>query len=387
MPKTELRNEHVRMIAVDALRGFALSGVVIANSIWFSGHASLLSGASGRLDATALAIIGTVFTNRYFLIFSFLFGFGFTVQEQRHPANSHRFAAQYARRMTALFAFGAVHASLLFVGDILMLYAVLGGALWFCRRLPVRTLMQLGVFFAIAGVFTQVYGYWLIYGMLSDNPTPPGIGFRAGFLSIVTLNTKVFWNEVLTLMLLINGVMAMGMFFFGRAAYLSGYFPPSSAWFGKRRIYITTGLATGLAASFAGFLLGHANSDPQYVPSLLATIAWCVAGPVTAVSMALVAYSWFADHQESVLVRLLADTGRNTLSAYFLHSVIFCGLFYGWGFDLYDSMSASAVLLVAFGVYAVILTFFHFWQRQFRYGPFEWLWRSVTDMRWKALRN
>lgn len=387
MPNVELRKVHVRMIAVDALRGFALSGVVIANSIFFSGHASLTSGAYEKVDAAALAIIGTVFTNRFFLIFSFLFGFGFTVQEQRHPANSHKFAAQYARRMTTLFAFGAVHASLLFVGDILMLYAVLGSALWFCRRFPIRFLMQLGLFFAIAGIFTQAYGYWRISGLLSDNPTAAGTGLRAGYLSIVNFNISVFWNDVLMLMLLINGVMAMSMFFLGRAAYLSAYFPPSAAWLDKHRIYIATGLTTGLVASFAGYLLGHVNSGLQSHPSLLATIVWCVASPVTAVSIAMLAYSWFADHQDSVLVRLLADTGRNTLSAYLAHSVIFCALFYGWGFDLYDRMSASSVLLIALCIYAVILTSFHFWQRKFRYGPFEWLWRSITDLRWKEIWN
>jgi uncharacterized protein len=387
MSKTETRNELDRMLAVDALRGFALFGVVIANSIFFAGHASLQVKPHGMLDTAALAAIGTVFTNRFFLIFSFLFGFGFTIQEQRHPANSRKFAAQYGRRMTALFAFGAAHAAFLFVGDILMLYAVLGGALWFCRRLPVRILTQSGLFFAMAGALTQAYGYWLISGMLGDQPTASGTGFRADFFTIVELNIRIFWNDVLMLMLLINGVFAISMFFLGRAAYLSGYVPPSPAWLDKHRFHIATGLAVGLAASFTGFLFGHANSSLQHHPSLLATIVWCVASPVTAASMALVVYSWFVDHKNSAVVRLLADTGRNTLSAYILHSVIFCGLFYGWGFDLYDSKSASSVLLIALCVYLVILAVFHFWQRKFRYGPFEWLWRSITDLRWKTVWN
>jgi uncharacterized protein len=194
MPRSEIRNEHKRIVAVDALRGFALLGVVIANSIWLSGHASLLGETHRNLDAAAFAVIGTVFTNRFFLIFSFLFGFGFSIQEQRHPANSHKFPAQYARRMAALFGFGALHATFLFVGDILMLYALLGGVLWLCRRLSVRILVQLGIFFAVVGVFTQAYGYWLISCMLTDNPTTAGMGFRAGFLSIVGLNISVFWN-------------------------------------------------------------------------------------------------------------------------------------------------------------------------------------------------
>jgi uncharacterized protein len=360
--------------AVDALRGFALLGVVLANATWFAGKAQLISSS---LDMAALAIINSIFTNRFFLMFSFLFGFGFTSQERRHQENSIKFRTRFARRMAVLFGFGLLHATFLFVGDILMLYAVCGGLLWLCRGLDVRTLFVLGAISVATGVLSQTFGYYLLSG--PHGPAAlPGEGFRGDFFEVVGFNISVLPSDVLPLTLLVNGPFALGMFLLGRAASIADMFPLKYTLQSSTRKLVVFSACISIPLSYIFYSFSFAAPGHD---SVFAGLLWCAISPVAALTMALTAYDWFLSHENALLSRVMAAAGRNTLTAYILSSVLFCTVFYGWGLDKYDSLPASIILMVALGNYALIVALCAIWQTRFRLGPLEWVWRRLTDLK------
>jgi uncharacterized protein len=365
-----------RDVAIDALRGFALLGVILANAPWFAGKAQLISSSYASLDLAALATINSVFTNRFFLIFSFLFGFGFTSQESRHPTHSVKFRTRFARRMAVLFGFGLLHATFLFVGDILMLYAVCGGLLWVCRGLQVRTLFVLGAISLAIGVVSQTFGYYL----LSGPPGPaayPGEGFRGSFAEVVGFNLSVFPSDVLPLTLLVNGPFALGMFLLGRSASIAGYFPLRNPLPANTRMFVAASSCVSILLSFIFYSFSFVAPGQE---SVVAAFLWCAISPVAALTIALTAYNWFLAHENSLLSRMMSATGRQTLTAYVLSSTLLCTIFYGWGLDKYDSLSAIIIFILALGIYTCIIAMCCLWQIQFRIGPLEWIWRSLTQM-------
>lgn len=137
-PLAPAEREH----AVDVLRGLALLGIVIVNMEYYA--QPLLSGwveSTGGLDGAARWLSIALFQAKSYLVFSLLFGYGLGIQLARSAASGAPLGRRYARRMVGLFLLGTLHAVLLFAGDILMAYAVLGALLWPLRRVGERELL------------------------------------------------------------------------------------------------------------------------------------------------------------------------------------------------------------------------------------------------------
>ena len=149
-----------RAPALDALRGFALLGILLVNLRVFS--APLVAPLSvdpalgpwwDRLAAGAVTVLAT---GRFYPLFSFLLGYGFTVAHRRAGARGESYTGRHLRRSAALFVLGTLHAALLFAGDILASYAVLGLGLLAAVRWRDRALLILaGALFALGAL---VYG-------------------------------------------------------------------------------------------------------------------------------------------------------------------------------------------------------------------------------------
>lgn len=127
-----------RLAQVDALRGFALLGILVVNIGYMAStyHGSGLEdpGFASPLDGAVRWFVTVFFEAKFFLLFSFLFGYSFTLQLDSAERSGARFAPRFLRRLAGLFVLGALHAVLLFPGDILTMYAVLGLILLAARR-------------------------------------------------------------------------------------------------------------------------------------------------------------------------------------------------------------------------------------------------------------
>src|SRR5262245_22617937 len=148
-----------RVVALDVIRGFALLGILVMNMPSFSAsmYASWTGGADWPAwwDQLALHVRDVLFDGKFNGLFSFLFAYGFTIQlarlSEREPSRAKTI---YVRRLIALFAFGIAHACLLWTGDVLHMYALLGFALLVLRRASDGTLATLCVLSLLYPVIT-----------------------------------------------------------------------------------------------------------------------------------------------------------------------------------------------------------------------------------------
>ena len=389
-----------RVAALDVLRGFALLGIFIMNIPGFSHSMFAPPPPLDSLDAVVAALREVLFAGKFNLLFGLAFGVGFALQmgrlerleaarvAQRGGATRPGLAARiYLRRLSFLFAVGLVHAMLLWSGDVLLIYAVLGFALLAIRRIDNRVLYALLalclVFPALAEVLRgRVFpdGFDAIaafqYQQLeASNDLAFGHG---SFLDAMRETARIFdwsWRSPF-------GLFAYAAFFVQMATgILAGFILGRRGWparplAGARAVWTTAALAIAgvlLEALAALFLPGDAG---VFFATLARTIGRASLSAFYAMAIVRVvgrrpalAPPW----------RWLALAGRMPLSNYLLQTALASALFYGWGLGFWNTTgpaleTAIAVLLFC----AVQLPLSAAWLTHFRQGPLEGLWRRFT---------
>jgi uncharacterized protein len=385
-----------RIEALDLLRGVAVLGILLVNMQLFAmpNAAAANPYALGRLstgDLTIWSVIEVLAESKFITIFSLLFGAGVVLMTDRLGGRGVSPARVHYRRMTWLLVFGVVHAYLLWHGDILVLYAVCGMLVYPARRLPARTLAVLGVvLMGVAMVSALLAGFswdsfpdefkaaWQQYwqpspteiaeeteafkgGWLAQEP------FRAGYSFEFHFQDMIAWD-----LWRVGGLMLLGMALL-KSDILTGNKP--------RPQYVrlaAMGIAAGLPLAAWGLYRFHAVGwrlpdavffVPQwnYWGSLLAALGY----------IGLVLAIWKAGAMRWLTSRLVA-VGRTAFSCYILETVICTTIFYGHGLGLFGDFNRPQQLVVTGGVWAALLILAPAWLHRFRYGPLEWLWRTLT---------
>jgi uncharacterized protein len=183
---------------------------------------------------------------------------------------------------------------------------------------------------------------------------------------------------------LFNGAPALAMFLTGLALGRAGLFPPSNSTLAALVPVIGYCLAGGAAVSGVAAL--GLFLPPGSATQAAAFAALSFAAPVLSFGMAGTMLSIASRRASTAPIRWLATAGGCSLSGYILHSVLLGAIFYGWGMGLYGSLDQATVLAVAIGVTVVVCGALNLWRSRFRYGPDEWLLRSIVDLQWKPLK-
>ncbi len=375
-----------RSVALDALRGFALFGIILVNAPFFSQSLWAEPAIGGVADLLAFWFTNAFASGKFFLIFSFLFGFGFASMLARAEAEGRSLRGRFLRRLLGLFAFGALHAVFLFFGDILMLYALLGLPLWLCRGWPPRRLLALaGAVMAVA-ILCQTAALLAAVDPARAAPPPTlGAGYLGGFLDGAAQRVSEL-PETLAFGLLFNGPAALAMFLAGLALSRMGAMPPDPAALRRpARIALAIG-GIGSGTLMALALTAGPDDGPNEAAAWLVTAAFCALAPVLAFGMAATVLDLAQRYRESLVVRLLASAGAATLTGYILHSVLLGAVFNGWGLGLYGALGPAACLGIGVLVFLAVALGIGLWRRHFRYGPDEWLLRSFVELRWARMR-
>ncbi len=336
------------------------------------------------------------FESKFYLLFSFLFGYSFTIQMDSAARKGVPFGRRFGRRLVGLFILGLAHGLLFFSGDILMIYALAGIALFLVRNWkPRRALIVAGGVLVVASVV------WGLLGLAAqDDPDP----FRsdpleltqqaeeletgyAGSPSTVIETRSGELGEVFFLLLLIQGPSALAMFLVGLAAGRArALFEPDRF----RRLWkwlLGLGLALGLpaAAFYAWAGADPAINDPArelFALSLNVLLAPALTGAY------LSAFVLARNTRPGVrLIDALAPAGRIALSNYLLQSIVLSLIFTGYGFGLVGQVSPAVAVLIAIAVFAVLTWLSAVWLRHHRYGPAEWILRAFTNWSWPAWRR
>ena len=384
------------------VRGFALFGVLLVNMYGFGADSIAWNSPTDQL---AFAIMRVFFESKFWTLFSMLFGFGFAVQLQRAHARGVRILPPYLRRLAVLFAIGAAHA-LLFDGDILMLYAELGLGLLVVGRLPTRALLLLAV------------GLMLVFPLVrlaSALDRPAGseeirsVGEARARLERAQ-RTDVYATGSLAEVAADNasaipadpledvdspesGLAVFAMFLLGFSVGRSGVLRDIPGYAGPIARVRAWGLGFGLAAmaaervlaTTAGYaVFGSQRAGPgvQFAGDLLFAFGTTALALGYAAMIVLAAQTL----RGRAALAPLAGVGRLALTVYLTQTLMFTTLFYGYGFGQAFRLGPAAVTAWAVMIFAVQVVACQWWLKYFRFGPVEWLWRSVTYLKWQPLR-
>lgn len=162
--------------SVDAVRAIALIGICVVNVPFMAMPVSeVLSPPAEAADRAALTAVEFLFQAKFFLLFSLVFGWGIEIQALAAERAGVSFARRYGRRLAALAVLGAMHAVVVFSGDILLLYAILGLLAWPFRRSSPRRLVMAAAALVALG-FACILAFSLSSITIPDVPPQPGLG-------------------------------------------------------------------------------------------------------------------------------------------------------------------------------------------------------------------
>jgi uncharacterized protein len=348
-----------RIDAIDVLRGIALFGVMAINLVMefrisifdqFLGPRMLAS----PVDRAIEAILTQAVELKAFALFSLLFGAGLAIQFDR-LATSARRAALLVRRLAVLLVFGVIHLCLIWNGDILTEYAIAGfivlpflfGPRWL---LTLAALVSLALYLAMqafppAGLFPSRAAIW------QDVIDANRIYATGGFLDVLAFRLR----EIPLIASLHAFVFprTIGLFLVGALAWRSGILKNTRGLF-----------AIALPAIGLGAGLLYRGIEP--LGTILLALGY---------GAAILGIAHFERGKK--LLGWAAPLGRMAFTNYVAQSIIFGWIFYGYGLGLFGRLGISPALAIGLIVYAAQVRFSTWWLRHYRYGPLEWLWRSL----------
>ena len=379
-----------RLRVVDALRGFALLGILLANVLYWSGWGMVT-------DAQRLAWGGTtgdlwqyrfhhlLVDGKFYTIFSFLFGAGFALQLERLLRRGQDGLRIYRRRVLVLLGIGTVHSFLVWDGDILMLYALLGLLLPLFHRWRTRSLVLAGLVLVflvpVAGIalfdalgwapHEALYrlSFRIAESMCIDTAPEAALAWMQGedwrsWAAWVASGPSFTWGLRLEVWRIpkVLGIMLIGMAA-GRGL-ADGSLLANRALL--RRV-LAIGLLIGVPCSLAyAFWRGQGQAD---WPSLVGTL------PLAMAYAAGFALAW--PHASRWLGVFVAP-GRMALTNYLAQSVLGIVLFYGIGLGWVGRLSLVQIYGYALALYALQAALSQWWLAHHAQGPMEALWRRWT---------
>ncbi len=254
-----------RIELLDVLRGLAVCGILIGNMQWFSGYGFLppiLTAQSALYDQITTFIVHFLVEGKFYSIFSFLFGFGFALQIARAEERGDAGASLFKRRLFWLLVIGLLHAYLLWAGDILSIYALMGFVLLLFRRKTKESLLKWTFWLMIVPILTYILIYILFVILVSPESLARfGAGQIEGwnrwvaqvqqssYLQIVTdFNLNYVAGRYGGLILQMRLPKILAMFLLGFYAYRIGVFQNLSAHKALIRRVMIYGLGLGLSA-------------------------------------------------------------------------------------------------------------------------------------------
>ena len=360
-----------RALMPDYLRLIALFGIVVVNVQFIA--FSLLGGMVFPVPETAgdlltLWLVDGFALFKSYSLFSFMFGVGLGFLMRAAERNSLAFGQLYRNRMIGLFLIGVLHGCLFFPGDILLVYAITGSVLFLVRHWQPVRLIKLGA--------VLVAGPTLVFALLaaSQGEIPEDIAalerqvMTTGSFADAIGFRAIAYAVLLPIVLLFQGISALGWFCLGLAAVKSGLIETSdhTLWARARRWCLIPGVAVSLAGSW----LLHAQG------MVWAAAVITLAAPVSTLGY-LGAIAALSRAPGPILSALLA-AGGSSLSVYLGQSIILSTLFSAYGFGMWDAIPRAAAVLIAIGVTAGLIAALAIWHNYFRLGPFEWVLRRIT---------
>ncbi len=391
-----------RIVFLDILRGFALFGILFANLLSWSGLKYLplediKSLGNFADDKGIYQIIKFFVDTKFYTLFSILFGVGFFLQISKNRDNP-TFAGSYLWRMLLLLVIGIVH-SIIWSGDILSLYALMGMVLLALRNIPVQKTLIVGLsLFFVPILLSIIY----MYAFARDLPVLPKTALlvypdmtpqevKAGFQSTdiwVVLQTNLHSLKYRWLSFIPDGrpFKVLGLFFLGGYLYISQFFTIQAKKWNLLILFFIVGvLFTVASLSIEGNVASYSRNWTDVLDKLfheigqlsLALSYICILAKVVDAFPKFIFFDW------------LRNYGRMSMTSYLGHTVLSILIFYpvvGVGLGYFGKLTLENTYYVAVLILIFQLLFSNIWFRFFSFGPVEWIWRCASYRKWFPLR-
>jgi len=355
-------------------------------------------------EVTPLTVaVASVAEGRFYPLFSFLFGWGFAVQDARASARGASVVGPWLRRCGVLFVLGVAHAALLFDGDILMSYAVLGAGLLVVRRLPTGWLAALGAglvvlqavfttgLVTLGAAFVGTDGTMTLAELRADTMArwvdDAAVYASGSFGDVMSLRASDLVGNLLLGFFTVGGTV-LGMMLLGAAAGRGRWVDVATwpTWVRRTLVPVwIAGLVVSVPLTWLNADLVAGTDDP-----LRAFVGWtgyALLGPAVALGWAGVIVLLGRRPAAERWVRLLAPMGRMSLTVYLSQSLVASLVFNGYGLGLGERVDIGGALALAVLLWAVQVALAQLWFRRLTMGPLEVLTRAVAYMRWPRVRR
>ncbi len=397
-----------RIVTLDVVRGVAVMGILFVNILSFAlPDVARLSpyawGMTGPADLWAYFATMIAFEGKMRGLFSFLFGASLLLVVDRAEAAGADPVAIHYRRMAWLFLLGLAHATLLWSGDILMHYALVGSVAYGFRHSSIRRMIACGI--ALAAVeWLLLGGIALSFVAMQGADTPAaaqglrefenGFGipapailarelalFRGGYAGILHHNLAELPTTLYNTFFI--GFETLAYMLFGMAALRSGML--SDAW-SRARLWrwAVVGITIGIIgyAALSAWMLARGIDARSVIVAAFALPPPLRAAMIPGYAALIV----LAARRGPAVAARFAAVGRMALSNYLLTTIFMCFLFYGWGLGQFGVWSRATLYLPVLAMCGLMLVWSRWWVARYRYGPFEWLWRSLARGRFQPMR-
>ena len=388
-------NQSERIALIDILRGFALFGILMVNlPTMFSGiNLEISSFGNGDLSIPQI-LVKLFFEGKIYIIFSFLFGYGFWLFMSKET--DRNILPVFRRRLLFLLLFGISHVVFLWAGDILIAYALSGFVLILFRKSSNKkifgwsmsillTLLTLNILTILVLTITTQSSEAQTH--IIDNESSS----QEIAKNIISIYSTGDYFEIMNVRLqeyklLIYGIfypIPFTMFLIGLLIAKKGYISNWIENLPKIRKTFWWTLIVGLLINTTYVILissysGFDNDFSKYIITSLVLmlgqipIAFCYGSGIILL---------YAKRKGDYFFDLLSSAGRMALTNYLCQSIIGAFLAYPFGLGLFGKVDPWQSIILVITIFVTQAHSSRWWLKKFYFGPFEWLWRSLTYLK------
>lgn len=410
MEKLSPLSQRIRIDIIDALRGFAIFGILMVNMpLMFSPLVEgVMSPSLGNdtIDILAKVLITFFFEGKFFVLFSFLFGFGFYIFLHKDGEPGKDVLKTFRRRLFWLLLFGIFHVTFLWEGDILIYYALFGFLLILFRKSSIRKIsIWMMVFFLIPIIFIGFLS--MLPSILASNPEALAAfeqGNQEQLLATQDLVNKAYkvyskgsYVEIINMNWEQWGFLSIGLIMFyptcmvmfllglvmGRKGILADYIANLPLF--KKVLWYT--LPIGIIFNLL-FLFSIYKAEPSGLGfwGFIGIVASIIGGITLMFAYVSGLILLYAKGKFGKLFSGFSAVGRMALTNYLSHSLIALLLFRSIGLGFYGKPEVWQGIILTLVIFGLQIPFSKWWLSKFRFGPLEWLWRSLTYGRMQAFK-
>lgn len=364
-----------RSYEVDIIRMAALVGICLVNVPFMALPISeIFSVPANTVDRLAAFIIEVFFQFKFFLLFSFIFGWGMAIQLNQAEKKGYNFNQRYWRRMLGLMLLGVLHASLVFSGDILVLYALFGSLLWLAKESDSHKLLRTALWMIPLSLLCLSGLAFILAEVLAGEIPEPEYSLGGHYAE--TLLARLYdWPVTFIALLLIQGPLVFAAFACGLAAGKSHFFQPGHSAFSKLEKAVPWLLALGLPLNvlYALALKDYLTSDWL---QFIGFIAIAVGAPMLSAVYLYVLIR--LARGVTCIPKVLILAGQNSLSSYVLQGIIAGFVFAGYGLGWFGQFGYFSLLSIASIIALIAMLLVGVYAKFFQRGPLETVLRKMS---------